>query len=182
MLHDLLYLHKRIIVKMGKISIIRVDEASKKKKIMKDCDAAFAIRLFDRVNAEEIVNRIVRFAEFYAAVVTEESELDEGSTVGYVAFYANDDKGYNAYITSIGVIEGYRKQHVGSSLLKTALATSVSKGMKRIRLEVLNTNHEAIRFYKNWGFEFEGGSGQAECNGSSYMVRMLTKTDRGVFA
>ncbi len=153
---------------MEKISITRIKERSEKIDIMKACDNAFPIRLFERENAEEIVDRIDRFALFYAAKKNDTSE-----TVGYVAFYANDKETYTAYITSIGVLEEFRHENVGRGLIETVFSESMDRGMKRVRLEVLNANHNAIGFYKHMGFVFEESSKKTDKELTSYMVRGL---------
>lgn len=153
---------------MDKITIRRVNNRSEKIDIMKKCDPAFPIKLFDRDNADEIVEKTVRYAEFFVA------EDDSDGAVGYVSFYANDRESCTAYISNIGVLEAYRRDNIGSILLKTAFKESASAGMKRIRLEVLNSNSGAISFYLHWGFEFEDKTPDRDQDGSRYMVRSLT--------
>ncbi|MBO4910270.1 MAG: GNAT family N-acetyltransferase [Lachnospiraceae bacterium] len=152
---------------MGNISIRKVDNRSEKIDIMKKCDPAFPIKLFDRENADETVEKTVRYAEFFVA------EDDTDGAVGYVAFYANDRESSIAYISNIGVLQEHQHESIGSELLKTAFKESVSAGMKKIRLEVLSSNRRAIGFYLHWGFEYEDGTEAQDQGGSCYMVKSL---------
>ena len=153
---------------MKEISITRIDERSEKIDIMKACDDAFPIRLFDRENAKEIVDRIDRFALFYAA-----KKSDTLETAGYVAFYANDKEGHTAYITGIGVLEEFQHENVGRGLIETVFSESMDRGMKKVRLEVLKSNHNAIGFYKHMGFDFEDSSAETDKEPTRYMVKDL---------
>lgn len=149
------------------IEIKEVIDNDEKIQIMKECDAAFPIRLFDRDNSDEIVYKITQKAFFYAAYKSISKE--ESCNVGYVAFYANDLENKNAYISNIGVCNEMQEKHIGSMLMETCLKVAKEAGMVKMRLEVLDTNVKAIAFYKKWGFTYEGEAGES----SVYMKKNL---------
>lgn len=134
------------------ISIFKVEENEQKVEIMKKCDSAFPIRLFERKNCDEIVRRIVSNAFFYAAFRASGGGVEP---IGYNAFYANNYETKVAYISSIGVLEGFQRNHVGSELMRKCIEISKSEGMDILRLEVLKKNSKAISFYTKWDFSFE---------------------------
>ena len=148
------------------ISIFKVEENEQKIGIMKKCDSAFPIGLFERKNCDEIVRKIVCNAFFYAAFRSYEGGLEP---IGYNAFYANDYETKVAYISNIGVLDGFQRNHVGSELMRKCIEISKSEGMDILRLEVLKKNSKAIAFYTKWDFSFEGeGDGD-----TFYMSRRL---------
>ncbi|NBH72622.1 GNAT family N-acetyltransferase [Clostridiaceae bacterium] len=134
---------------MEHVKLKVIEDKEEKIQIIKQCDSVFPIRLLERPDSSEIMKKIINYACFYAAFVSEKDP------VGYVAFYANDIKKKIAYISNIGVKLEYQHHHVGSLLMKKSLEVAKDRGMLMIRLEVLSTNEKAIAFYKHWGFDFE---------------------------
>ena len=57
---------------------------------------------------------------------------------------------------AIGILEKYRGKGIGTKLLSAAIDHALTKGLKRIELEVFDNNHAAIALYKNFGFQIEG--------------------------
>jgi ribosomal-protein-alanine N-acetyltransferase len=69
---------------------------------------------------------------------------------GYIIFWIKqEDQGH---IISLAVDDNYRRQNIGSKLMKTAIDIFKNFGIKRINLEVRDQNKEAIYFYKSIGF------------------------------
>ena len=58
----------------------------------------------------------------------------------------------SARILMLSVQNNYRKQGIGSALLKEFLETMKHLHVTRVELEVRTTNKEAIAFYKKQGF------------------------------
>ncbi|RYL86839.1 GNAT family N-acetyltransferase [Sporolactobacillus sp. THM19-2] len=56
----------------------------------------------------------------------------------------------------VGIIKDYWGRGIGTNLLKESIAWADSNGIKKINLNVLETNDKAIRLYKRFGFETEG--------------------------
>ena len=73
--------------------------------------------------------------------------------VGFVSFYANDQKNKTAWFSLTGVHPKYRSEGVASKLRKMAERISYEAGMRRVRLEVLAGNIPSISLCKKAGFE-----------------------------
>lgn len=58
-------------------------------------------------------------------------------------------------ILMLSVHENHRKKGIGSALLKEALARMLSLNYKKLTLEVRETSHESIAFYKKLGFRID---------------------------
>ncbi len=71
---------------------------------------------------------------------------------GFAAYYANDKSQKIAFLSMIAVKEEYRREHIGSEILKFAELEAQSKGMHFLKLEVNRSNLGAIRFYTNHGY------------------------------
>ena len=141
------------------------DDDARKLHVMLQCDDAFQPPVAEKPDFQEICQKIARYAVF---LVAEESTSRE--PVGYAAMYANDLTSRTAYITLICVRECAQGKHVGSMLLKECFSRARQNGMEQIRLEVLDNNANAIRFYQHHGFVMEPvGSG----HGSGYMSKEL---------
>jgi len=70
--------------------------------------------------------------------------------VGFIVCIQQDET--RGKILMIGVEESYRKQGIGSALLKQVLKTCMSRHITSIELEVATQNTSAIAFYKRHGF------------------------------
>ncbi len=60
------------------------------------------------------------------------------------------------HILAIGVDPPYRKQNIGSALMKQIIGRLRTKGVKLVRLEVRKSNVGAQRFYLKLGFRQRG--------------------------
>ena len=56
----------------------------------------------------------------------------------------------------MGIINGYRRQGIGSRLLNKTLSHAWKQGLTRVELEVYADNEPAIHLYKKAGFKLEG--------------------------
>lgn len=146
--------------------IKKITDDNLKIQIMKNCDEVFPIRLFERENCDEIIQKIISRAIFYAAF---EKLRGKYQDVGYVAFYANDLDNQCAYISHIGVCREMQGKQIGSKLMEICLKEAELCGMRKIRLEVLKTNTKAISFYEKWRFEYESENKGDTC----YLYRYL---------
>lgn len=125
-----------------------INKTEEKRAIIEKCDSAFLEPLSSRDNYEAVFSKIDKYAIFIAA-------YENNVPVGYAAIYANDKESKTAFISMIGVLEEAQGKHIGSALMKKCVEKAIENDMKNIRLEVLNTNEKAIRFYKHHGFEYE---------------------------
>ncbi len=101
--------------------------------------------LSNRVNIEDYLNKIAKYALVFAA-------YDGENIMGFAAMYANDNKAHTAYITLVGVCKAYRRMHLGTALLAKCFEYAKECGMKHIQLEVNKNNTAAIALYENNGF------------------------------
>jgi ribosomal protein S18 acetylase RimI-like enzyme len=56
----------------------------------------------------------------------------------------------------MGIVDGYRRQGLGSKLMKAALAHARQIGLEKVELHVYTSNLAAIALYRRFGFEEEG--------------------------
>ena len=77
----------------------------------------------------------------------------DGSVVGYIGEYGIPDEGD---ITNVSVDRRYRNRHIGSRLVSELIRTAGERGIRKIFLEVRESNAPAIRLYENAGFRRTG--------------------------
>lgn len=94
---------------------------------------------------------------------------EDDEYLGFIAFYANDDKNYLAYLTLIAVKPFAQKRKIGKLLLDLCIETSRKNGMTDLKLEVNEANTIATSFYKRNGFKF---CGETSIH-SKYMIKKL---------
>lgn len=56
----------------------------------------------------------------------------------------------------VGVYEKYRGNGIGKALIETALDKAIKIGLERVDLSVRGGNEEALKIYKDFGFQVEG--------------------------
>ena len=61
--------------------------------------------------------------------------------------------GRRGYIHHLAVKEEFRKQGIARKLINKCLNNLQSQGIQKIRVFVMDTNEDAIRFWKHAGFE-----------------------------
>ena len=75
-----------------------------------------------------------------------------GENIGFAAFYCNDTKKRQAYLTYIAVKDIFSGLGYGKIIIEEVLRISKHNGMSMIKLEVRKDNINAIMFYKKMGF------------------------------
>lgn len=88
---------------------------------------------------------------------------ENAKPVGFAAGDTNwiNFRGENVLeIHEIFVLPEFRRRGIGSKLLKELLSYGIKKGKKTAELWVGKTNYDAIKFYKNFGFEEAGEWGK----------------------
>ena len=75
--------------------------------------------------------------------------LKDQKIVGFINYHDIYDR---VEIINFNVLEFFRNQHIGSSLLLNLITTSKEKLKKNITLEVRKDNEKAIYLYKKFGF------------------------------
>lgn len=101
------------------------------------------------------------------------SEL-KGELTGFLIGRAT---GEEAEILNIAVVPGRRRQGDGGALLAAALAEFKARGVKRVFLEVRDSNQQAIAFYNHAGFSKRGlrpGYYQGPAEAAVLLEKILT--------
>ncbi len=64
----------------------------------------------------------------------------------------------NRHTASLGIAikKEYRHMNMGSRMIKEAISWSKQQGIEKINLEVFSSNTNAIKAYRNIGFQYEG--------------------------
>lgn len=96
--------------------------------------------------------------EKYAQKLAEHATVfeckDGKSTLGIIAFYANDKQNKIAFITAILVAANAQNRGVGKALLAKTEEFCRTSGMTAVKLEVHKENAKAISFYIKHGYEY----------------------------
>lgn len=77
----------------------------------------------------------------------------DNKAVGYIGVHVVCDEGY---IANLAVLNEYRKQSVGKTLLDTAIGMAEGMGLKFLSLEVRPSNKIAVDLYKSRDFKVAG--------------------------
>lgn len=96
---------------------------------------------------------------------------DKGEAMGYIDVwygYEND-----CHVLSFGMMERYRKQGMGSTLINHIIETAKIRNLSFISLEVKTDNANAIQLYKKFDFEELGYRKNYYQDGSDALVMML---------
>jgi ribosomal-protein-alanine N-acetyltransferase len=100
------------------------------------------------------------------------AEYPPGTIIGYCVA---TEKGKSGHLISIGVLREYRRQGVGTRLIQRLLIALGSR-VKELRLEVKQSNTEAVTFYEELGFK-QGEFIENYYEDGSTAVKMLRKVD-----
>lgn len=107
---------------------------------------------FPLESTKEFVKMIIEknFAQYYA--------LHKDKVVGWCDIIPKNYEGMrHVGVLGMGLLPDYRKQGLGSMLIKESLDHASSKnGIEKVELEVFASNIGAIRLYEKFGFEMEG--------------------------
>jgi ribosomal-protein-alanine N-acetyltransferase len=86
-------------------------------------------------------------------VARTDSTFHEGEILGFIVSRVIADE---VHINNVAVRPEFRGQHIGSTLLRSALQEAQQKGATVARLEVRAGNQAAQRLYRHCGFEVDG--------------------------
>lgn len=109
------------------------------------CDTNFMPPLSGRVEIKDYVHKILSKASRFEA-------WSNGTLVGLVAIYCNDQETRVAYITSVSVLKQWTGKGIAAHLMSLCIKDMKALGMTQVCLEVLSSNTPAIRLYKKSGF------------------------------
>lgn len=82
-------------------------------------------------------------------LVAEREEAGETEICGYIGAYGIPDEGD---ITNVSVQKEYRRAGIGRKIVDELIRVTVAAGIKRLFLEVRESNDPAIRLYEHAGF------------------------------
>jgi ribosomal protein S18 acetylase RimI-like enzyme len=123
------------------------------------CDAAFVPPLSERVNirvyAQKMVSNAIRFEAWQG-----------GEIVGLVMAYCNDLEKCAAFVTSVSVLQQWKRRSIARNLMANCVHHIRQQGFKCIELEVAQHNRPAINLYERCGFVMDRN------NGPSSIMRM----------
>ncbi|MBN8236544.1 GNAT family N-acetyltransferase [Halobacillus kuroshimensis] len=135
----------------------------------KDAQALSELRLqidgetenLDRVKGEAYINE-----EGFKDIIKSDSESlntiflvaeVNGTLVGFSRCEGNALKRSSHKVEfGVGVLMNYWGYGIGKNFLKESISWADANNIKKITLNVLETNEKAITLYKNYGFEVEG--------------------------
>ena len=146
----------------SRLTYCLVNEASQVKNILLQF-----IKYFP--DLEQRVKNIDSYAEKLSQNARVLCQYLEGDCAGFSAYYANNIETQTGYITLIAIHENFRRQGLGSKLIRECFEDMKNFDMKRVRLEVRKDNGGAIKFYESEKFILESES-ESE---SLYMAREL---------
>ena len=92
---------------------------------------------------ENMINSAFRAGNFYGFIA------EDGAPKGFITYSVNTDA---ADLQDLFVIEDYRKTGAGNALIAAFISDARDRGVKKLFLEVRETNAAAIRLYEKAGF------------------------------
>ncbi len=108
--------------------------------------------IYDKtITDEQLIALADKFTKYGVFVVG----IDNGSDVGYTAFYCNDKVNMSAFISVIIVDSKYQGHGYGRKILEEAQRIARENEMNTLRLEVNHDNAAALGFYEKLGFQRE---------------------------
>jgi RimJ/RimL family protein N-acetyltransferase len=95
--------------------------------------------------------------------------IDKDKVVGWCDIVPGAFEGFSqtGYL-GMGLLENYRSQGLGKTLLKNIIEKAFRRNFERIELEVFSTNIPAINLYKRFGFKQEGIKRKARKSDNQY--------------
>lgn len=127
------------------ISIVKIEGSDNILEIIGDLEEIFP-NLKGKIYPEErYAKKLNDFAEVYCVKYN-------GEVAGVVVFYANDFQSMEAYISQFGIKSSFKRMGLGTYMLHECENVIRNRGLKAIRLEVGESNVNAIAFYKKNGF------------------------------
>ncbi len=156
-----------------KLDIVELN--SRNLKDVNRADTTFEVRsrIIPRLENGEFIYTQEELTESFTKTYPPD-ELDYASYINnpdkiiYLAYLENDiagqiilRKNWNkfAYIEDISVSSKYRRNNVGTKLIKTSIVWAKKKQMRGIMLETQDNNVPAVKFYESCGFKLGGFDG-----------------------
>lgn len=107
--------------------------------------------------AEKVTNSVEQMKKekelFHCYVAESEKGEIVGMALYFFAYYTWVGK--SLYLDDIYVKESFRKQYIGTALLRKIFEVARDNGCKRVRWQVLNWNQTAIKMYRKSGADID---------------------------
>jgi ribosomal protein S18 acetylase RimI-like enzyme len=100
-----------------------------------------------------MLERTVKEADFQISLVAEVEGVVAGCVIATLFYGEYGVMEPAASIDAIGVLEAYRRQHVGMALMRQLRLNLSGLRIESIRTEVLWDDFELLRFFKSEGFK-----------------------------
>ena len=135
-----------------------------------DLDAIFRIeeRSFSDPYPKGLLKAFFFLPGAYIVAVSEEMII--GYAVGVIRYESL------GHVVSIAVDEKMRRKGVGERLMTEIIERLCSRGAKRVRIEVRESNLPAIKLYTKLGFTIEGKIKRYYADGESALLMYLNVT------
>jgi RimJ/RimL family protein N-acetyltransferase len=138
-------------------------------------DAEAALTYFSTLQAENLTTifqvdslpTLDEEATFLRGFETDENSswfaaISEDAIVGNLGLKADPrSQRHHAAILGMSVLAPFRSAGLGTRLLQTALSWAESSALRRVELDVLESNSGAIRLYERFGFSIYGRKPEA---------------------
>ena len=140
-----------------------INKLSDIKKIIEEYDNIFDPSISDIVgDLDKYSTKLYKNALFIAVFY-------QNKVVGFASFYCNDVVNKIAYLSQIAVKKEYRGIGVSDMIISFVEKECIERKMQYLKLEVYNSNTNAINFYLKHGFKFTENAS----NKSKYMLKTL---------
>ncbi len=106
----------------------------------------FARNTFSDAWDEKMLSSAFNAGNFYGFVAQ-----TDGAPIGFITYSVNID---TADLQDLFVAEDCREKGVGSALIAEFISDAISRGVKKLFLEVRESNAPAISLYEKAGFTF----------------------------
>ena len=100
-----------------------------------------------------MLERTVKEADFQISLVAEVEGVVAGCAIATLFYGEYGVMEPAASIDAIGVLKGYRRQHVGQALMRQLRLNLSGLRIESVRTEVLWDDFELLRFFKSEGFK-----------------------------
>ena len=111
----------------------------------KEHDNDYFERLSDRIDIDDYSQKVYQNATHFTL-------NDNEKLIGFSPCYFNDDTKEKAYISSLTIIDGYRRSKHGTNLLSHIKAFATEQGVKQLIVSVHSKNQNSINFYNKNAF------------------------------
>ena len=143
-----------------KIKLSRVIKYGDIVDVMNLCSDSFYDQAYNNeASIADLANKFCNYGIFSIA------KEQNGNILGFIAYYANDSKNKQGFISMIIVNSSFQNSGVGSLLLHDCIIKCKKAGMISLKLEVNKSNKKAISFYKKRGF--------VQCDESANSIFMM---------